>query len=552
VPSTLTDASPSTTRSRRSPALVWGLAFVLLFGLGVSWALTNPPLVNSDEPAHAVKATALWRGQILPPKQPLPDEGPGSLIRGAFTTNVTVPGSYGRQTAKDPECFIWDSRIPAGCMPGWVDDPNPVAWTSYIGRYPPTYYSFLGWTTRLSTGLAGYYGMRVVSAALNAALLASAFALTLLDRRFRFLGMALLIACTPEVLLLAGSINPNSLEIAAGVLAWTSVCAAVLWKGPVIPRQVLVAAAVSCSLLALTRPLSDLWLAIIGLGTLAIFGERDRVFARLRQRDIRIVIGIVGVAGVLGAIWTVISDDLGNNRGYNPWGLTLVPAVQHSLALSWSYLQQMVAVFGWDRTPSPAPLTWAWGIALLALLVPAFRAADRRRRIGLATLGVVVFLVPTALQAPTAEAIGFVWSGRYWLAVICGVPIVAALILGEGPASGRGPRAPWSRRTGLLVAVIVAGGQVVAHAAAMRRWTVGTDGPLQYLGKGNWAPPVPSWFLLVATAALSAGLATLGYVLAFHDDDRAEPGVDADRLRPGDRYDGGDRPQEPAPAPLVR
>ena len=423
---------------------------------------------------------------------------------------MTVPGSYGVQTAKDPECFIWDSRIPAGCMPGWVDDPAPTAWTSYIGRYPPTYYAFLGWTTRVDTGLKGFYAMRFVSAALDAALLATAFVMARMAARFRYLAMAILLACTPEVLQLAGSINPNGLEIAAGVLAWTSVSVAVLWTGPSIPRQVLAAAAVSCSLLALTRPLSDLWLAIIGIGALAIFGERQRVLARLREAEVRIAIALVAVAGVLGAIWTVGSDDLGNNRGYNPWGLTLLPAIGHSLALSWSYLQQMVAVFGWDRTPSPAPLTWAWGVALLALLVPAYRSADHRRRIGLVALTVVLFLVPTALQAPTARAIGFVWSGRYWLAVICGVPIIAALILGEG----RG----WSRRPARVAAVIAGVGPIVAHAAAMRRWTVGTNGPLQYLTNEGWKPPLPAWFLLVATALLSVALAALAYRVAFEDD----------------------------------
>jgi hypothetical protein len=483
---------------------------VLFLGLGCSWALTEPPLVNSDEPAHAVKAAALWRGQVLPPKQQLPDEGPGSLIRGAFTTRVTVPTSYGRQTAKSPECFIWDSTVPAGCMPGWADDPTPTQWTSYIGRYPPTYYSFLGWTTRLDTGVTGFYAMRLASAVLNALLLATAFALSRLAPRFRYLTVALLVAVTPEVLLLAGSINPNGQEIAAGILAWVAVSIAVLWEGPVLPRKVLVAAVVACSLLALTRPLSDLWLAIIGLGLLAIFGERDRVRARLRQRDVQVAIGLVALAGVLGAAWTLVSDDLGNNRGYNPWGLGLVQAVQHSLALSWSYLQQAVAVFGWDRTPSPAPLTWAWGVAFLALVGLAYRAADRRRRVGLVALTTVVFLVPTALQAPTAEAIGFVWSGRYWLAVVAGVPVVAALVLGARATSP-------SRVLIGLVAVIAATGHVVAHAAAMRRWTVGTDGPLNYLSGTGWVPPVPSWLLLVTTAALAAGLSGLAYRVATRE-----------------------------------
>jgi hypothetical protein len=89
------------------PGAIWVAAFLLFLALGAVWALGTPVLANPDEPAQAVKAAAMVRGQILPPKLQLPDEGPGSLIRGAFTTRVTVPGSYARQTAKSPECYIW-------------------------------------------------------------------------------------------------------------------------------------------------------------------------------------------------------------------------------------------------------------------------------------------------------------------------------------------------------------------------------------------------------------------------------------------------------------
>jgi hypothetical protein len=357
--------------------------------------------------------------------------------------------------------------------------------------------------------VGGFYAMRLASAALNAALLASAFAMARLAPRFRLLSLATLVAVTPEVLQLAGSINPNSQEIAAGVLAWTSVCAAVLWPGPRIPRSVLVAGVVSCTLLALTRPLSDLWLAMIGLAALGLFGQRERVLAQLRQREVQVAVGLVAAAGVAGAVWTVVSDDLGNNRGYQPWDLGYAGAAQHSLALSWSYLQQMVAVFGWDRTPSPAPLTWAWGGALALLVGAAVARADRRQRRALVGLAVLIFLVPTLLQTPTAVTFGFVWSGRYWLAVVAGLPIAAALVL-----DGR-----WSSRATAIVATLAAGGHVVAHAAAMRRWTVGTDGPLNYLAAPEWHPPVSPVLLLLATAALASALAALAYRVAVLEPD---------------------------------
>jgi hypothetical protein len=355
--------------------------------------------------------------------------------------------------------------------------------------------------------------MRLVSAAVGSALLATAFWLARLLPRGRLLAVAVLVAATPQVVMMNGSVNPNSLEASAGICAWASLCAVFLWKGRV-PGAVLAAVAVSCSLLTMTRPLSALWLAIIGLTVLALFGSLDRVRELLRQPGVRMVVGIVGAAGVAGAAWTVYSDDLGNNRGYNPWGLSPLHAAQHSLALTWSYLQQSVAVFGWDRTTSPAPLTWAWGLALLALLVPAVRHGDRRRAGLLVGLTALVLLVPTILQTPVATGIGFVWSGRYGLALAAGIPIVAALVLGSSHRL--------TRPIAALAGVIVAGGHVVAHAAAMRRWTVGTRGPINYVTEASWTPPVHPAALLVTTIALAGALALLAYLTATVGADVAE------------------------------
>ncbi|HEX4979347.1 MAG TPA: hypothetical protein VFV35_04710, partial [Acidimicrobiales bacterium] len=81
---------------------MWLLSFVLAFGLGAVWAIATPVLAHPDEPAHSVKAAAVVRGELVPPKLALPDEGPDSLLRGAFTTLVDVPAAYSFQTSTIP------------------------------------------------------------------------------------------------------------------------------------------------------------------------------------------------------------------------------------------------------------------------------------------------------------------------------------------------------------------------------------------------------------------------------------------------------------------
>ncbi|HEX5586099.1 MAG TPA: DUF2142 domain-containing protein, partial [Acidimicrobiia bacterium] len=336
-------------------------------------------LSNSDEPAHSVKAAALMEGELSPPKTPLPDDGPGALLRGGFTTVVHVPEAYTRQTSELPLCYIYDATKSAACAPRFVADDRPELWTTVVGRYPPTYYAAVGWVTTFDTGAIGFYAMRLLSAALCAALLAGSLAAAATTRRTRFMAVGVLLACTPMVYVLAGSINPNALEAAAGICAWATLAAALVHPADrLLPKPLLLGVGASCVLLALTRPLSTLWLAVIAVGVLAALGRWRDIVERLREPAVRVVVALVGVAAVAGVVWTVLANSLGNQSGYEPRGLDLLHVVKHSLALTPSYLRQMVAAFGWQRVQGPWPLSWAWGFLILVVVGAALRWGARR------------------------------------------------------------------------------------------------------------------------------------------------------------------------------
>jgi hypothetical protein len=497
-------------RSTSSVRRVWVLGFLLFSGLGATWAIATPVLSNPDEPAHSVKAASVVRGELVPPKLAQPDEGPGSLLRGGFTTEVDVPYAYTYQTSELPLCYIYDAREPATCAPTFVDDDRPATWVTLTGRDPPTYYAAVGWTTLLDTGRAGFYGMRLASAAGNGALLATALAAVATLRRGRLMAVGVLVAMSPQVFILAGSINPNGLEAAAGVCAWATLAALLVHDGERLPAPLLAGAGVSCSLLALTRPLSTLWFAVIALTLLVALGRWHDVSRRWRERNVKVLVATVGVASVGGVLWTLLSDNLGNMGGYEPRGLAPWDAIQHSLRLTPAYLRQMVAAFGWQRVEGPWPLAWAWGLLVLALLGAALRWGARRSAVTAIGLLAFVVLVPTVLQAPVAESIGFTWSGRYGLAIAAGVPILATLATGlAGRLTMRTTR--WI--AGAAVAAFAVG-QVVAHGASTRRYVVGVDGPLQYLTATGWGPPLPAVVLLLAVIALASGLAVLTFRVA--------------------------------------
>jgi hypothetical protein len=312
---------------------------------------------------------------------------------------------------------------------------------------------------------------------------------------------------------------------------WVAAVVAVLYEGDRLPRGLLATLLVSAISLAWARPLSMLWLAVITVVTLCAFGERDRLRARLARRPERAVVITVFVVTLASTAWTILADALGQNSGYEPRGLDLVAATRHSLALTGSYLRQMVAVFGWQREPSPVWLGLLWGGAVVLLVVLAIRpravaglgalaegAGGRRARVTLAVLVPFVVVMPTLLQVPSAERIGFVWSGRYGLPVAVGIPIVAAVIVGTRGISGRGLRA---LAAGLVT--VAAFGQVVAHWANMRRYVVGMHGPVVYFGHAGWTPPLGKPALLAAVAASSVFLAWLAYGLATRTPATADP-----------------------------
>ncbi|MFA5884527.1 MAG: DUF2142 domain-containing protein [Acidimicrobiia bacterium] len=486
---------------------VWLGAFACFLVLGATWAFASPLLSVPDEPAHLVKAAALARGELTGRKIPIADEGPGSIFRGGFTTVVHVPYSYTWQTSKIPNCFISVPTEPAGCAPEFRDLPRDSEWTTWVGQYPPTYYAAVGWTTLLDTGQLGFYLARLWSAALSAAFLASAFACAVVTTRHRYLALAVVLSATPMTLFLAGSVNPNGLEITTAVCFWAALGAIVTARDRPTPGPLYAAALVSGLVLAWTRPLSVLWLAIAAVVLVLGFGCVGETIARVGRRRTAWALGAFGAVSVLAFAWAFGLDALGNAEGDDPRGLGLVDALRHSAGRSGGYIRQMVGVFGWKSTPPPALLTWVWGAALVALVVVGLWAATTRIRIVLLGVGALALLTPIALEVPRAADHGFAWQGRYGLPVAAGVPVVAALALATGRELARRAR----RALTLGIVLVVAGGQVLAHAAAMRRYVTGSDGSWWYLSGHGWNPPLPAALLLLATITGAAGLAVLTY-----------------------------------------
>ncbi|GAC1492269.1 MAG: hypothetical protein NVS2B15_12070 [Pseudarthrobacter sp.] len=165
-----------------------------------------------------------------------------------------------------------------------------------------------------------------------------------------------------------------------------------------------------------------------------------------------------------------------------------------------------VGVLGWlDTQPPPAAL-FAWVLGFGAMLFLAYTARPVRGRWVMALLTVTVVAVPTALQAASSEQLGWIWQGRYSLA------IVVTLILAAGITTRFRPFkiTPWMKsmlRWGLVLGVL-------AHAyvflEGLRRYTVGIQGHVNWteMFEPLWQPPLTwqgltiAYVLVLSTASL--------------------------------------------------
>src|SRR5207248_2659792 len=154
------------------------------------------------------------------------------------------------------------------------------------------------------------YLMRLVSALLTGALIATA--VTALQRSVSptVLGAGVVVAVTPMVLFLGGVVNPGGTEIAAALAFW--VCGLVLTSRATerVENWLVTGAGIAGCVLALSRPLGPLWIALIAL---TILGVADRAALRsvARSRRARLWAAVIGVPIVVeltpyhadGALW---------------------------------------------------------------------------------------------------------------------------------------------------------------------------------------------------------------------------------------------------------
>jgi Predicted membrane protein (DUF2142) len=476
---------------RSTPRRVWWTSFVLVALLSGLWAVANPPLAGPDEPAHVIRADALDHGELIG------DEPRGrverDLRRVAESARVVqAPEIY--RSVNGPPCFARQQGV-AACFnfEGSSRDADVV---TYAARQPPAYHAVVGVVSWVApAGSATVYLMRFLGVLMTAAFIATA--ITAL-RRVPARGLpttGLILALTPMVLFMTSVVNPSSTEIAASIALW--VCGIVLLSraGERIDNRLVTATGIAGCVLALSRQLGPLWIALIALAVVGVTKRAEfRNLARSSWARLWAAFVLVSIAAQVA--WVAI---------VRPRDATLVSRTSRFAVIEvvgdtgsiFRWYREMIGWFGWLDTPAPI-LTWLpWTAAIAFLFFVALAWVSRCHAAVLLALLVTVIVVPLIVDSTPYDAPGTFWQGRYILPLAVGIPIVAAFTL----ASTERGRELITGRFVWTVGVIIGVAQFLAFAQNLRRYTVGYDGDIQYWKHPEWQPPLPPLLLTVAYAA---------------------------------------------------
>jgi Predicted membrane protein (DUF2142) len=491
-----TDPAGSSPRRPTRPLLrIWLVSFGVLFVAVAAWTFASPLGSGPDEPAHLVRAASLVRGQLVGKDLPHPTSAQKS------TVIVMVPEVFA-SLETHVGCFQYKSAVPAGCQRPLNGSRHVVSVETYVGRYPPLYYVLVGLPTLALVSVKGIYAARLVSGALAAAMLALAVTPLRRCRGAPLLAGGVALAVTPMVLYLAAVVSPSGLEIASAISAWTAAMALASQRPADLNPSVVGAFGISLSVLILTRALAPLWVFFI-LAAFVGVGSATPLNDLLRRRYVQAWLGVCALAGVVSLVWDVVANPFLTEPGSPlPPGTTEGGIFELALQRLDLLVTSSIGQFGWLDAASPYLVIVLWLGALGAVVLIGTCLAHRRAAaVVIGTVAAWVVL-PTAMILSTAHQDGILGQGRDFMGLAVGIPIVAAAIAGERFSDRR-----TTLRLAAVIVALTAVCQVVDFYATLRRYTVGTKGPLDAFSSvaGGWDAPVPAALLFaIFTIAMVA------------------------------------------------
>jgi hypothetical protein len=496
----MTDHADRSTRSGNINLLRrFGAAFLVFSFLSALWSLASPLMSVPDEASHTIKAAAVARGQFL---------GTTGQSQGEVL-EVRVP-KYIADT-RGMACYAFNSGMTADCSPRLTPDRTATMAATSAGNYNPLYYAAVGLPSRILAGEPAIYAMRILSGVLCSVFLAATFLAASQFRNRRWPVIATVISTTPMLFFLCGSVNPNALETVTTAAVFLNLCL-VLENHADLSRYRLniVIIGIASAVLANTRALSLLWLALAVVAALLMFPLRH-FLALFKDKMVIAMCALIGCASAAALLWLQTSKTMASLLG-TPSEIAPDQAFGTMFDRTFDYATGYVARIGWLDTSGPNAIFVWWSFLIAGLLVFALSTGEKRLRIGVIFLMVAVLFIPPILQAQVIADLGYIWQGRYLL------PVIVPLLLAAGVAlrSHDIPNNPLARRVAGWAIIFTIAAHLGVFTNGLRRYGVGLKIEANWgdmFTAIKWEPPL-GWLPL--SVAFLVVLVVAGVMLQRH------------------------------------
>ncbi len=471
-------------------------AFLLVFALTALWSLATPLFGGPDEPVQVIKAVAVARGELT-----------GRLVGNSHSSfgKVSVPQYYAK-TRNIPTCFHRNPKQSADCAPLPHGSSTPTDAFTYVDRYPPLYYLFVGLPSLLGEHRLEIYLMRLSSAALSSLFVALAVAACLRYAQSPIILTGVVMGATPLLMFLAGVVNPAGLEASAALATWTS--GAIMLRqykdGP--PKPLVTIFIVSSVVFELIRGLSPFWLFLTGI-VLALSVPRRNLFRLLESRYVKTAGVVIAAFGALATVWIFSFNTLNlYSRTKVPYSMRELKVLEIAFGRSMQFIHQIIGVFGWSDTSSPFGSYLIYICIIISLIILALFLGDRHDIYSLSALIATAVIMPIIISSSQVHQIGFVWSGRDSLPVAVGIPVLSAETISRNYQKLFTLKQVEKLSFFVLWCVLIA--RVFSYMESLRRNAVGTLGPdFSFLIHAPFNPTIGNFrLLLLEILVLSAAV----------------------------------------------
>jgi hypothetical protein len=495
-----------------------GVRRAVLAGLGltlflVSFAGANPGGAVSDEPDQYVKAIAAGHLDIVGTK--VSTEQARSmdywlpvihLILTRVPAFAQLARAYDIPASLDPRylgCTVQDTQ--ASCLDR---QPPPSAAptetiVSSVGTYQPFIFIPAGLVMRLATSTTAALLLgRLTFTVLAALLLLGALLVALRARPGPLSIPAIALCVVPTSVLVMSAMSTSGAESAAGIAWWVALLAATEPKAQRAAWWLALFAGVVCAVARTTGPA---WMILIAVVVLVFRGRRAS-WQAFRAGG-RLAIATVALCVAAGAVTLI-------------WQLAVQPASLESATATLGkaspsgigfILGRAIGTYGWGEAAPPLILVQVWALMVAALVVLGVASAVMRRvrrEIAALILACVLGVGAVAAFLAFGSHAGQV-QGRWFIALLAGIPILAGWMTGSQPVIAR-----FSRTSGLVGSALVAG---VCACLAIYWWLneyryAVNGGSLFFLGHAVWQPPLgwAPWLVCAVLGLLALLVAGFG------------------------------------------